>query len=143
MNERTLGIHQIELVVNAGHHLRDRRAVRDHAARAHDLRQVSTRDDRRRLVVDAALETGRAPVDELDRALRLDRRNGSVHVLRHDITAVHHAACHVLSMARITLHHHRGRLEHRVGDLRNAKLLVVSLLRRDDRGVGRQHKVDA
>ena len=90
-----------------------------------------------------ALEAGRAPIDELDRALRLDRRNGSVHVLRHDITAVHHAACHVLSMARITLHHHRGRLEHRVGDLRNAKLLVVSLLRRDDRGVGRQHKVDA
>merc|ERR1711990_1383045 len=49
----------------------------------------------------------------------------------------------VSPMARITLHHHRGRLEHRVGDLRNAKLLVVSLLRRDDRGVGRQHKVDA
>ena len=53
VNERTLGIHQIELVVNAGHDLRDRRAVRDHAARTHYLRQVTTRDDGRRLVVDA------------------------------------------------------------------------------------------
>ena len=81
VNERTLGVHQVELVVNPRHHLRNRGAVRDHAARAHDLRQVSTRDDCRRLVVDAALETGRAPVDELDRALRLDGSNRRVHVL--------------------------------------------------------------
>merc|ERR1719218_141469 len=38
MHEGTLGVHQIELVVNARHDFRDRRAVRDHAARAHDLR---------------------------------------------------------------------------------------------------------
>ena len=75
MHERTLGVHQIELVVNPGHDFRNRRAVRDHAARTHDLRKVTARNDRRRLVVDAALETGRAPVDELDRALRLDRRH--------------------------------------------------------------------
>ena len=66
---------------SGGHHLRNRGAVRDHAARAHDLGQITTRDHRRRLVVDAALEAGRAPVDELDRALRLDRRHGSVDVL--------------------------------------------------------------
>ena len=59
---------------SGGHHLRNRGAVRDHAARAHDLGQITTRDHRRRLVVDAALEAGRAPIDELDRALRLDRR---------------------------------------------------------------------
>ena len=45
MHERTLGVHQIELVVNAGHDLRDRRAVRDHAARTHDLGQVTARDN--------------------------------------------------------------------------------------------------
>ena len=53
VNEGTLGVHQVELVVNTRHDLGDRRAVRDHAARAHDLRQVTTRDDGRRLVVDA------------------------------------------------------------------------------------------
>ena len=43
MNERTLSVHQVELVVNAGHDLRNRRAVRDHAARTHDLGQVAAR----------------------------------------------------------------------------------------------------
>merc|ERR1712178_47944 len=81
VNERTLGVHQIELVVNAGHHFRNRCAVRYHAARAHHLGQITTRDNRRRLVVDSALEAGRAPVDKLDRALRLDRRNRGVHIL--------------------------------------------------------------
>merc|ERR1719440_1914532 len=143
MNERTLGVHQIELVVNAGHDLRDRRAVRDHAARTHDLSQVTARNDSRRLVVDTALEAGRAPVDELDRALRLDRRHRSVDILRHDVTTVHHAARHVLTMARVALDHHRRRLEDGVRDLRNAELLVVGLLRRDDRRVRREHEVDA
>ena len=75
VHECTLGVHKVELVVNAGHDLRDRRAVRDHAARTHHLRQVTTRDNGGRLVVDSAFEASRAPVDELDRALRLDRRN--------------------------------------------------------------------
>merc|ERR1719197_1793318 len=72
MNERSLSVHQVELVVNAGHDLRNRRAVRDHAARAHDLGQITARNHSRGLVVDAALEAGRRPIDELDRALRLD-----------------------------------------------------------------------
>merc|ERR1719324_197716 len=143
MNESALGVHQIELVVNARHHLRNRGAVRNHAARTHHLGQVTARHDRRRLVVDAALEAGRAPVDELDRALRLDRRHRGVHILRHDVTTVHHAARHVLTVARVALDHHRRRLEDGVGDLSNAELLVVGLLRGDDRRVRRKHEVNA
>merc|ERR550514_2442527 len=78
VDEGTLGVHEVEFVINARHHLGDRRAVGDHADRAHHLRQVTARHDRRRLVVDAALEARRGPVDELDRALRLDRRDGRV-----------------------------------------------------------------
>jgi len=44
--------------------------------------------------------------------------------------------------AALSIDHHRRRLEHRVGDLSNAKLLVVGLLRRDDRRVRREHEVD-
>merc|ERR1712078_799746 len=120
MNERTLSVHEIEFVVDPGHHLRDRRAVRDHAARTYHLREVTTRHHGRRLVVDAALESSRGPVDELDRALGLDRRHRRIDVLGNDITAVHHAARHVLAMARIALHHHRCRLEDGVRDLSNA-----------------------
>merc|ERR1712057_57894 len=79
MYEGALSIHEIELVVDARHHLRDRSAVRDHAHSAHHLREVTARDDGRRLIVNTALETRRGPVDELDRALRLDRRHGGVH----------------------------------------------------------------
>lgn len=45
-------------------------------------------------------------------------------------------------MARITLDHLIGRLEAGVGDLGNSKLLVVGLLRGDDRGVRGQGEVD-
>ena len=66
---------------SGGHHLRNRGAVRDHAARTHDFRKITARNNGGRLIVDAALEAGRAPVDELDRALRLDGSNRRVHVL--------------------------------------------------------------
>merc|ERR1712118_158624 len=66
VNERTLSVHQVELVVNAGHHFRNRRAVRDHAASAHDLGQIAAGHDRRRLIVCSALEASRRSIDELD-----------------------------------------------------------------------------
>ena len=46
-------------------------------------------------------------------------------------------------MSRITFHHHGCRLEDGHGDLSHRQLLMVSLLRRDDRGIGRQHEVDS
>merc|ERR1719350_2495960 len=73
VNEGTLGVHQIELVVDARKHLCDGRGVADHAHRAHDLSKISAEHHRGRLVVDAALEARGRPVHELDRALRLDR----------------------------------------------------------------------
>ena len=41
-----------------------------------------------------------------------------------------------------TLHHHRRGLEDGVRDLSHRELLVVGLLRRDDRGERREHEVD-
>jgi hypothetical protein len=45
-------------------------------------------------------------------------------------------------VARVALGHHVGRLEHRVGDLSDGKLLVVGLFSRDNWSVGAQHKVN-
>ena len=51
---------------------------------------------------------------------------------------------HVLRSSVATLpDHHRRRLEDGVRDLRNAELLMVRLLRRDDRRVGGQHEMNA
>ena len=95
------------------------------------------------LVVDAALEACWAPVDKLDGALGLDGGHSSIHILRHHITTVHHAASHVLAVARVALDHHGGWLKHRHGDLCHRQLLVIGLLSGDHWGVGGQHEVDA
>merc|ERR1719488_139660 len=128
VDEGALRVHEVELVVHACEHLSHSGGVGDHAARALDLGEVTTRHHGRWLVVDTALEASRAPVDELDGALGLDGGDGSVHVLGDDVTTVHHAARHVLAVARVALGHHVGWLEARVGQLSNGELLVVGLL---------------
>jgi len=86
--------------------------------------------------VSTDLKAGGTPVNELDVALGLDGSDGVVDVLGHHITTIEQAARHVLAVARITLHHLVRWLEARVGDLGDAVLLVVSLLRRHHRRVG-------
>merc|ERR1712232_878028 len=72
VDEGTLGVHEVELVVNAGEDLSDGRGIGDHAHGALDAGKVATGDNSGGLVVDATLEAGRAPVDELNGALGLD-----------------------------------------------------------------------
>ena len=129
-------------MVDAGESLGDGGGVGDHAHGAHDAGEVAARDDGGRLVVDAALEAGRAPVHKLDGALGLDGGDRGVDVLGHHVTAEHEAAGHVLAVARVTLGVHGGRLEDRVGDLGDGELLVVGLLGGDHRSVRGEHEVD-
>merc|ERR1719271_641409 len=142
VDEGTLGVHKIELVVHASEHLGNGGGVGDHAAGALHLGEVTTRDHGWWLVVDTALETGRAPVDELDGALGLDGGDGGVDVLRDDVTTVHHTGGHVLTVTRITLGHHVSWLETGVGDLSDGEGLVVGLLSGNDRRVGGNHEVN-
>merc|ERR1712153_223879 len=142
VNECALGVHKIELVVNASEDLGNGGSVGDHTACTLNLGKITTWDDGWWLVVDTTLEAGWAPVDELDGTLGLDGGNGGVHVLRDNVSTVHHAASHVFTVARIALGHHVGWLEARVGDLGNRECLVVGLLSRDDWRVGRNHEVN-
>merc|ERR1711865_933432 len=142
VDESTLGVHEVELVVDAGEDFGDGRSVGNHAHGALDAGKVATGNNGGGLVVDAALEAGGAPVDELDGALGLDGGDSSVDILGDDITTEHEAAGHVLAVAGIVLGHHGGGLEGRVGDLGDGELLVVGLLGRDDGGVGGEHEVD-
>jgi hypothetical protein len=143
MDEGTLGVHKIELVVNTGKSLGDGSGVGHHAHSALHAGKISTGDNGRGLVVDSALETGGAPVNELNGSLGLDGGDGRVDILGDNISSVHQAASHVLSVTGVALGHHVGGLEHRVGDLGNRKLLVVSLLSRDDGGVRGKHEMDS
>jgi hypothetical protein len=135
MDEGTLGVHKIEFVINAGEDLGDSGRVGDHAHGAHNLGKITTGDDGRGLVVDSTLETGGAPVNELDGPLGLDGGDSGVDILGDDITSVHKAAGHVFTVAGIALSHHACGLEGGVGDLGYGELLVVCLLGGDDRGI--------
>merc|ERR1719436_535945 len=142
VDERTLGVHKVELVVDTGQSLGHSSGVGNHGTGAHDLGKVAAGHDSGWLVVDATLEAGGTPVDELDGALRLDGGDSGVHVLGDDITTVHQADSHVFTVTGVTLGEHGGGLEHGVGDLAHGQLLVVRLLSRDDRRVRRKHEVD-
>jgi len=143
MDEGSLSVHKIELMIDSGEDLSDGGGVGDHADGSHDLGKITTWNDGWWLVVDTALEAGWAPVDELDGSLGLDGGDSGVDILWNDITSVHEAAGHVLSVSWIALSHHRGWLEGRVGDLSNGELLVVGLLGRDDWCIGRKHEMDS
>merc|ERR1712213_217279 len=125
VDEGTLGVHQVELVVKPGPGLGDGGGVGEHAHGALHLGQVAAGHHGGRLVVDANLETGGAPVDELDAPLGLDGGNGGVDILGDDVTPVEHAAGHVLAVPWVALHHLVGGLEAGVGDLGHTELLMV------------------
>merc|ERR1712014_135886 len=72
VHKGALRVHQIELMVDAREDLSDRCGVADHAASAHDLGQVATRDHSRWLVVDSAFKAGGTPVNKLNGAFGLD-----------------------------------------------------------------------
>merc|ERR1712039_830664 len=97
MHKCTLAVHKVELVINARENLCDGRGITDHATRAHDFGQIAARNDGRRLIINPTLEASWTPINELNSAFCLDRSNGCVDILWHDVAAVHHTARHILS----------------------------------------------
>merc|ERR1712173_318498 len=142
VDEGPLGVHQVELVVKPGPGLSDGSGVGEHADSSGSFGQIPSRDDGWRLVVDANLEPGGTPVNELDDPLGLDGGDGGIDVLGHHVAPVEETAGHVLAMPGVALHHLVGGLEAGVGDLPDSELLVVSLLSGDDGSVGDQREVD-
>ena len=142
VDKGSLGVHQIEFVIETSPSLGNGSGVGQHAHGTLDLGKITSRNDSGWLVVDADLEASGTPVDKLDSTLGLDVCDGCVYVLGHYISAEQKTASHVLAVTRIALHHLVGRLEARVGDISNAKLLVVSFLSRDYWSISHQRKVN-
>lgn len=142
MNEGALGVHQVELGVDAGKDGAESSGVGQHANGSADLGKITTRNDDGGLAVDTALETSGRPVNELNGVLALDGVDGRADVTGDDVTAVHQAAGHVLSGARVALAEHVLRVEYGAGDLRDAHGFHVGLLGRDDRSHRAQQEVD-
>merc|ERR1712156_1295988 len=69
VDEGTLGVHKIKLMIQTSPGLGDGGGVGQHAHGTLDLGEVTTRNNGGWLVVDADLEASWAPVDELDGTL--------------------------------------------------------------------------
>merc|ERR1719495_1095380 len=104
VDEGTLGVHQIKLVIQTSPRLSDGGGVAQHAHGTLYLGQITSRDNSWGLVVDAHLETSRAPVHKLDGTLGLDGSDGSVDILGHNISSVQHTTGHVLAVTGVTFH---------------------------------------
>jgi hypothetical protein len=79
-------------------------------------------------VLDAYLETSRAPVDELNGTFGLDGGNGSLDILGDNVTTVEQAACHVFAFTRISLDHLVASLEAGKCHLSDRVLFVMSFV---------------
>ena len=78
----------IEFVVQSGPGFGNSGGVAQHANGSLDFCQISARSDGWCLVVDADLESGWAPVNELDCSFGFDGGDGGVDVFWHNITSV-------------------------------------------------------
>jgi len=132
MDEGSLGVHKIELMIESGEDFSDSSSVGGHAKSSHDLGKITTWDNSWWLVVDTDLETSWAPINELDGSLGLDGGNGSIDILWNDITSVHAGDGHIFTVSWVALGHGVCWLEDGVGDFSNGELFVISLLSRDD-----------
>ena len=108
VDEGTLRVEEVELVVEAAPCGRDGGGVRQHAQTAGDLRKIATGDMGGWLIADTELEASGAPVNELDRTLCLDDSNSSVDVLGDDITTVEKRARHCSTRQNQPLDNIRG-----------------------------------
>ena len=105
VDERTLGVHEVELVVETAPGLGDGSGVRQHADGALDGSELATGNAHGLLVVDAELEASGAPLDEVERRLGLESGDGGSAVARNDITAVEEGNSHVLAVAGVANDH--------------------------------------
>src|SRR5690606_871619 len=105
MDESSLCVHKVELVVQSDPGLGDSRSVGQHGNGSINLSQLGSWDSRWLLVVDSELEASWAPFDQVEVGFGLEGRNSSSAVAGHDVSAVEKGDSHVLSVARVADNH--------------------------------------
>ena len=88
VNESTLGVHEVELVVQSAPSGRDGSGIGQHAQATTDLGEVTTGDVRGGLAADTEFESSRAPIYDLDRLPSFDGGNRRLYVLWNHIATV-------------------------------------------------------
>merc|ERR1719461_1545267 len=147
VDEGTLAVHHVILLRDTfGEDTRDGHVVSNHGHVSLGLGHDVLRDRVGRDLVQADLETGRAPLHEGDLVVLLEPLNGGVGLLGFDLSTVVDGDGHVLVFHRVkvgVLDKHVLRLEDVVCDFTDSLGLVRGLLLGDDWGQGRSHEVEA
>jgi hypothetical protein len=148
VHESTLAIHEVKLVIQAGPSLGNGRGVGKHRDGAVDRGETaicggSRRDGNRLLVVDADLEAGGAPLDKVERRLRLECSNGGAAVAVDDVTAVEEGDGHVFALAGVANDHLVVRLKALEGQVRYLEALMSTLGSTNDRSIADKRVVNA
>ena len=105
MNKGTLGVHKIEFVVKTRPGLSDGGCVAEHGNTAVDRGELTSRNADGLGVVDTELETGGAPLNQVEGRLGLERTSSSSAVAGDDVATVQQGNCHVLAVARVADNH--------------------------------------
>lgn len=92
--------------------------------------------------LDAQLEASRTPLDQVERLLRLERRNSRRAIARNDISTVQQRNRHVLAVTRITNDHLVIRLEAAQSQIVHLEALMAALLVANHRCVADQRVMD-
>jgi hypothetical protein len=109
MHEGTLAVHEVELVVKSRPGLSNGGGVGKHGNGSLDVSEAtilrSGRDSHGLLVVDAELETSRAPLDQVEGGLGLESSGSNVAVAGNNVTTVQQSNSHVLAIAGVADNH--------------------------------------
>jgi hypothetical protein len=142
VNESTLRVHEVKLVVQTAPCLGNGRGVGQHADGAVHRSKFTARNTHGLLVVDPQLEASRAPFHQVERSLGLQGSDGGGAVTRYDISTVEESHGHVLSVARIANDHLVVGLEALEGQVVDLETLVRAAVAGHNRGVGDQRVVN-
>merc|ERR1712203_952719 len=93
-----------------------------------NLCKISSRNNRRWLVINANLESSWTPVHKLYRFVHFQLCNGCINILRHHISSVQKADGHVFSVSWINSHHLTTWLKALFGYFVNSCCFVHSLI---------------
>ena len=152
MNKSAFGIHQVELVIESRPGFSDRSCITQHANRSANFGKIPRGHCHRWLVIDTHFETGRTPVDELNRALKagligiggedtvylgFNMRDGGIDVLGDQVAAVEKAAGHIFAGPRVALDQLICRVEARASYFHHCMLLVSGFRAANDRCIRR------
>lgn len=110
VDEGTLAVHEVELVVETGPRLGNGGGVGQHGHGPLDGGQAAIGgggggNSDGLLVVDANLEAGRAPLDQVKGGLGLEGGDSSVAVAGNDVATVQKSDGHVLAVSRVADNH--------------------------------------